>query len=801
MACLSAEELEARYTDTAFRERFLRVFAIREFYKHAVRPKSYSPPRVSEWLRLTDAGESVIQRIQQVDSEILHENAMFCVLLLLHHQELLCDVENSNLEAMISSLSDGVVSGTLRYPWLFDHILYDKAFELFPNKPENLTSGDTGTLLTGTPQGVFQVGELVAGPLGVLKSRASRFFAPLLDLPLWHCDDRMCGAIHVGRLRQTDEHHLEIVSKTRKWLVEEEGPASEWYRFGRQLLIKHHWYDDFSFANLPWILGNAFSHAELTQITSRVLRRLGSEVREELANVRGFQDLFRGSPEDIAAQCSKPHALQVMLLAEDAQIVASIEELIEQKAIKIPTSEKRHPQASAPLPSWAGAYCECSDLGVRVIGNDRASNPLARLKRLILSLFPSDSDQEELNWVVRTADGKTLGQKLERFMEATSPAEIVDRIVLASPSRLRKALEHVKARYLSLPRNAGEEARLREVILWKLGFARQTFDSPLRLFYEGLKNFHDIAASNGASLEDWRAEVRSEGVNLFVYLEEILELALAFATWMLLSDHSMEGHLYNPNAGRVLMARELSGVISTDRGDINYDSAKRNTLFPLVHGFKALHRRIQQVLSMPLDAVLKPPILLAHYAHESSLQIYPYKHRHFVLDMASGDRDQCLSLMLATTEQLERSNLLDVRNRVDHYAETFPRAEEVTRCCDLVSGAIRRLEEGGYIPSLFATVRIEVDGYGRELVTSRSYSGAHLRWWRSPSLKAVRSLPNPREPQVLVPSICVPESNEILRFRMQEDSAFTELWKDYPKWTSEPLPADASDTLGATQAN
>jgi hypothetical protein len=78
--------------------------------------------------------------------------------------------------------------------------------------------------------------------------------------------------------------------------------------------------------------------------------------------------------------------------------------------------------------------------------------------------------------------------------------------------------------------------------------------------------------------EEWKASVRSVGVNVFALLEEILDATLAFSSWLLLSDHFACEHVYNLRAARKLMCEELSGIISIEDKPITLDEGNKHTV-------------------------------------------------------------------------------------------------------------------------------------------------------------------------------------------------------------------------------
>jgi hypothetical protein len=482
---------------------------------------------------------------------------------------------------------------------------------------------------------------------------------------------------------------------------------------------------------------------------------------------------------------SKPEALQILLLGTDVELVKLFDHLVDEERIVIPVTEIRNALSSAPRRSWAGAYCQCSSLGLRVIGTFKLE-PLARLRRLILDLYESEEDKQQLAWMlgraaaVGSATSNGLGQEVERFIVSRGPAAVLEELVFPNHDKLRKALQFVRAPHLSLPRDRSEDKHLIERLLWRLGFPLVRFESKLQSFRVRLEQFVAAAVQRVTDPEEWKAQVRGAAGNLFPLTEEVLDVALAFSSWIFLSDHYIEKHTYNLKRARSLMAAELSGIISTDEGPVKLDASGGNTLFPLIVGFLALRQRLAELLQKP-QKYAKPEVLMAHYSHKSVLELFPYRHRYFVLDAPQGDVDCSMKLFQHLGSALQQATVLAVRNGITHPKLKFPSRDEIVEYSETLGNAVNSIEQAGLFPVIYGTTSVETDPFGRTQVTSANYAQQSVTWHPSPALNAIRSLPANLDPQILVPSVRLPQTDEILRFKIEEDSDYTQMWKDYPK--------------------
>jgi hypothetical protein len=767
------------------RKNLAELFAIRQFLRFGFRAESF---RASEEainaIHLTPQGSEKLERLKALglDENIRSTSGKFGIFLTFFHQDLFVDVDKTDVAPLRELVHRNALSGALRYPWLFDHMLYDRAYDQFAEMPEHISRAETERLLHDTPPGVFQIGTLLVGPLGLVESEQTRLFRPRNDILLSHCSDATCNHAHVAMISVGGGLLSKITSEVTKTLA---GDPSDYQGFVAELQVGYSWYDDYSLKNLPWLLGNAFSEREIRILLADVIARGQARIRSRFPVGGAATTKLKGSAADLAGRLSKPEALQLLMLANDETIVAALDALVSRGEIVIPPSETRIAMASAEMYSWNQLHCECSQLGVRVVSRE-GHQPLARLRRLILQVYTSASDRKQLAWMLGRAsavDGiqdDALGREVERFILEKSPSSVIRELIFPSHEKLTGALAHVRALHFALPKDRSEDRQLTSRILWKLGFPRTHFDSKLEVFYEKVNEFQDAASNTQTRVEQWKENVRAAGVNCFAATEEILDLSLAFSAWLLLSDHYAEQHVFDLRRARGLVARELSGVISTEGGPLLLSAGGDNTLFPLVAGFLALAQKSSDLLQHATKYE-KQEVLMAHYSHDSTLQIFPYRHDRFLFDACRAELDKVINLLQSSSSSLQRSSVIAVRNGVIHTKEKFPTKSEIDTCCDTLRETVQALEDTGLVPTVFTTVRVHDDAFRRQEVTSVNYGDRHLKWSPSPALHVIKTLPSLRAPQVIVPSFHLPNTDEPLRFSAEEDSEYRDMWRNYPR--------------------
>ncbi len=776
----SLNELRAVHRDPDFRDAFAHVTAIHTLFTRGLLSQSFVPTaELSGAISLTTAGEWAEDNTDLRDGGLSPEEKRFVTFLLFGHDELFVDPVKTDKDILASGLDVAIRSGGLSFPWVFDNILYRKAFDLFPKHPDKLNIGQTRALLADTPQGVFQVGNVIAGPLGALESVQRRRFTPTSRLPLWHCADPMCNAIHGSTLAAENQRLLDACRRVRRALMTK-GDRTRWEEFGLRLCESGDYYDSLTMASLPWFMGNALSLKEVRLLLARVI--------EQDKTIRQYLPTMEGSGTDIAEKLEKNAAVQSVLTASDECIVAALDDLISTGSITIPALEIRSSRPSPGSRSWMGSVCEASSLGFRS-GNRGGDVPLARLRSLLLELFGGDPDQ--LKWILRGRPGPTFAAKLEAYVNAMDPEEMLRETAFSSGERLEKAFVFLRCKHLQLPGDFHQDNLLIQRLLWKLGFKRTKFDSPSSKLKCQLSELTKIALTREGAQGAWQSDVRGIGVNLFVSIEEMLEATLSFATWMLLSDHPSHNHTYRPDTGRAFMAAKLSGVLSTSEGQILLDPKGKNTLFPLASGFLALSKLIRGILGESAQ-YLKPKVLLAHYCNRTTLQIYPYRHIYFVADAEPQEARAAVDILESAGKTFQDQHVLSVRNRLPHKAEEFPSPSEIKRCCEAIETEVAKLEAFGLMPTIHVPRHFMNDIYGRGQVTFVDPAENETNLRPSPALGSIKSLPGLDEPQIIVRGMHVAGTGEMARFRIAETSEYRALWANYPL-RSQPSAADTAE--------
>jgi hypothetical protein len=314
-----------------------------------------------------------------------------------------------------------------------------------------------------------------------------------------------------------------------------------------------------------------------------------------------------------------------------------------------------------------------------------------------------------------------------------------------------------------------------------LGFAVP--DHPLQ--YQALaNNIEKLQNANHAyrnRVGDNIGGIRGEAVNVFVELERFLSHSLAFMTWVLTSDH-YTGTRFSYEVGRYHRPMaELFRTYQNENGTqspILFDAAGKNTLFPLISGFRLLADYCRNLISNRYQyerlATENPG-----YADQAALQVFPFRHTRFILDLRENIRATIISELVEITTGLEAARVAGIRNRFEHNREDFPTKDEVSSFLESLAMITERMEKMGLAPLSYTPVGSRTDKWGRVFNDFENYKGETISIPYRAELGG-SGLPSGGGFLIIIPSIKIGDTEELARFLLQEPSDFHEVWRDYP---------------------
>ncbi|WP_157574715.1 hypothetical protein [Jiangella muralis] len=779
---LSRAEVEAMLSDEQ-REKLASLHILSYILAQSVITADYKPSDdLRNAIRPSPYGQWLLQQSKKYDFEV--REARLACLLELFHLDVLVDIETTDVQLLATAITKEIRTGRLTFAMPFGPALYRRAADLFPDERRSLNSVDTQRLLDGQPTGVFHFGNWLGGPWGLYLHSASRRIRPTHFVPLQHCHDVSCWAVH--RVMLSSDSSAEIIkarADIRKALESEGEEASEFaVVISDALRNPVEEFDPDSLGAIGYLIGDALGDAELRVLLEYLLD--GHDAANIRRQVEALTSL-RGKATLITEARNRPELLQMILLASDEQIATALDHLLfdksDQNQLTIPTHEVRRSVLTRATSSAFGSRPELSRFGVRTIS--RAAPAPLKLRRLIDSIYgPSLTGSEssaELDWQLRSIPSASTDASLTEYLRKTPPEIALQRLVLNTRENVKRG-----AASLSLNIEDGvNDLELVQRMLWKLGFDVIDADELHEDFWRHSDRLRKAAESASVSTSVGEEEISEISTSYFRALEKLLADTLVFCVWAFTTDHvrDQDPYLYvDNNVALDRTTRELGAGLAVRR-DI-YDaklSIEKWTLQPLFRGFEVLSDVLGGLEARALE-LERPANSVPDFANEATVQRFPFRHTSPFLDLTAASRELIHSTLQRATGGLLESNATEVRNGLLHYRRSNVDLKNLVGSLEAVESVIRNLESQGLVRIVYRRQRVETDRWGRSLHTLADATGSERAISR-PSAYAWVNLPRLDEPQYLMTIAQFDQFGEYLRFLPGSDSDYRELWTGVPQ--------------------
>ncbi|MGX6445791.1 hypothetical protein ACWM35_21450 [Neobacillus sp. K501] len=756
------------------------VLILNQFLEKSILKVKYIPsPKYNETIILNEKGQKIYEDLKSQFS-ILDDtyNSEIKLSLMLTSVENI-NMEKLNLGKLKEIISEEIINKKLLFPYLYGRELYNKFHELFNNN-DLLNAEETTKLLNDSPIGVFQFGNFLIGPFGILESRQTRAMPPskFREYPLWHCEDVSCLNIHRTKLTSSENIIQNLVEAAAEIsTVDEEMSINE--------IISFNPYDYNRIDELAYLIGS-FPDEELRLLLADLINS-DKSIRKLFPN--RFKDLWKGNGQKISSDLTHNQCFQLILLFKDDEILKKLEDLIFNNKINIPETEIRKGKLMINRRGIFHTETQCSKYGFRSIitMGKEINTALIRLKSLIKKLYyTSSTDKEKLKWKLRSFEGSTLDEILGRYLLTENPREIITNLIFDNPNNVQKTFEYLNCTDFGTLLDPYKEEYFINMILWKLGFDITVFPSYQSLFWKRHDQFLRIIKNNQVFTEDEREAIRSSGVNFFVSLEEILDYALSFITWALLSDHYISDKFtFNLEDARTFTANIVNNhhFKINDNEFLNLDKDGRNTLYPLIKGFSAIAEICEEHLKFK-DKYERLETEYPSYYKKTDLYDFPFRYKVLLLDLEKTDVRRIIELLKKISDTLETKNISNVRNRIKHNRpiHEFPSIGELEETCNAISEVVLKMEVEGILPTVYIRSGKENDEFGRGFVKYKNYKGVSILL--SNSSQFIRSgMPLYKKVQLILPNVHINNSVDKLRFNYFEKTSYSNYWSEYPKYS------------------
>ena len=755
------------------------------FLSASIAPEGWeAPAELTNAIVLTDAGEHACAAILAESDDFSETDARLATLCVLGGEDIYVDLAATDVSGLIEAASVIFARCDLQLVWSYGHVFADRLSTAIPTlRSLELDESTSRALLTGVPQAVAQVANLVVGPFGVCRSVQTRTFPPGLQAGPVACADPGCGTLHsvlfdgfTAGFHEAEASLLDLEPASVSWreaVIEPADPEAQYLEV----------YDT---GPLPRLLANAFSESELRILLASLIDMFGDDVRpiagespaswprsSAVAVPRSWSDSRR-------AACCNCCCWPAM-----APLIEAVEYCLDED--RLPFRQRKsgalftvHPAGRASIRHvysfsrhGVSLHPTRGDLGEQDLC-------VIRLERLVRDAYSGERGDGELAWKLRALAPADSRDALRDYLLVADPGAALEELVFGSRETLERALASLRYGRFPLPASQSDFARLRDRMLWKLGFPLPAYPLVVGTFWKRLAALRDTAAVVPEPYEEEaRERIRGEAVNFFVSTEEVLDLALSFVTWALTVDHfgrqRLDRFKFDLADARATAAALLSGRSLGGDEVLQLRDDGKNTLFPLVEGFRVFADYCQALLDGDTMPYRRPEAGVPFYA-ASSLAAFPFMHTVPLFDLDPTARGLLIDKLRAVSTQLSRAQVLDVRNRLEHRRDSFPVRAEIERALDALTAVVRELEQSGVCPTIFEFVEREVDRFGRSTSWVRNYSGTELQL-RNPSMLHLVGLPHVGVPLICFKGAEIAGFGEWLRFEYTEPSEFRRLWR------------------------
>lgn len=777
------------------------LYSLSLFWKGAVLPAEYEPDQ--KWTSLvtpTEAGEDVHTRIISVTHSIPDHHFNFALFRLFAYHELLIDWHQSDVTGIEQLLTDELASQKVLLPHRLGRLLYDRFNDRYEgSKTEFLSSAEVLELLAETPPGVYHINSFLSGPLGLLYSNEKRFLPPSLRLPLWHCSDTGCRHLHTVELLPPDLAVIRFEHELRDCMKDWFGLPSEWrYSLAmRYLQAREREAKGLRFYDLPVLIADGILGRERTHLVEAALATdEGKELRKVLGAPPRKKSRGQGKPSAVAGSLTPEEQLQLLLILPDVFLIRLIDELTLDSKINVSLGQIRRAHQYPPSLSSLSSRSELSRLGLRSVKED----PVTSFIQVVHKAYIENDAIGDLLWRLHVPSGTSAIDGLMNYLQRRGPDEAVSDLILTSQSVTRSVCQKIGFPTERIGRDIPSSVNQ---ILWKFGFNPPQYDEFSSRLTSHLERFEQSVLSlPGKPTEDDRERIRSSGVNLFVCVEQMLDMLISFNVWLLGTDHFLDSrHDFDMVQARHRVPAMLGETLPSEDLEVSWNPEGENPLGVLLRYLSESVEWMKSLESKNREELRRPKADIPHFAEALEAR-FPFTHIALWADADMSELRAYVQQYEKLVSLLLQAELAYIRNGLDHMRDVarFPTSEMMLACISRLRQAHHFAVVNRYLPVIFWLDRVETNRFG--LVEYRFRDGANrLVVVHRPPMVLCLKKPGLTRPYLIAPGNLLGGPNAAIIFGFRERTEYDDYWRDYPRRRHiNPVASEMSDATSTTDA-
>lgn len=760
----SVQILRRQLEDPVARENLSESIAITSLLAGCVIGKQYRvPDAMTTPIALSELGREVFDGVLASNKRVKPNELKLGIFFHIGCPEGLLIEANTDIPALRHAISAEMRSSKILFPYIYGRDLHDKAATTFPEKTY-LNNTQSIALLKQLPQGVFQEGRTVVGPLGAIQSDTRRTMMSRLAVPGYLCSDETCSAVHSIELTTSDSSISRTQEIVSSFVSKHHGGTDD----DHARVIQESTALDYSpVSHRPSegmfdVLADAFTEEELRSVTEAVLR---SAFKEDGGRAKVSKRLGEiiNSPAEYVASLARSSLLQVLLTFDDDAVILATDSTIGSGGVRLAEYEIRVSRLNRNVRSdW---QAEIGPLGVRSTAPQAVAERLYSLLRRLYYEAGILEGADLAYGLARTgapASSDLLGQAVRQL----SPRELLEELVLVNRQAAAEATNFLGVTV----QDDATRPDLLESMLWKLGAPSEVLFTELSRMatYES-----DLAAANTSSAA--QEVIRGHISNLFTATEDALQRALTYSTWALTEDHFLTqvGFEYDP-LPNVAHLEYLEEVAPTEVEALRLKHDGKNTLAPLAAGFGRLAKGLKASRSSPSRRP-KEQLPLA-CSIESRPFAFPYASPY--LNLEEESQVDLLTQLQEIASLFSNATVAKVRNATMHGNNEFPSGSEIGLALEKVGKGRDILSATGLFPQVYSLASDLIDSFGRREL--RYVRGERLLPLYAPVWPVVMDMPFKQSRLIIMEGATLSAAGP-MRFRIKPRPGTDEFWDGWPK--------------------